>query len=189
MWMANATYTGSNNPQNLPAYTLVSAGVSTALERGELTFAASNIFNTYGGIFATPENAVPYMTPSGLTIPTIARPNTPRAVFRDLYRAFRPRCAAACAGAADGRRRPRRARPRWFLRAVHQPLPQTPPSDPFALNPSPMCTADAQKTAQALLGGLKAYTQQIEAAKGPNGYPDDDGPRRTFPESTSRIMD
>jgi hypothetical protein len=34
-----------------------------------------------------------------------------------------------------------------------------------------MCTADAQKDAQALLAALKAYTAQIQAAKTPNGYP------------------
>ncbi|HLI97170.1 MAG TPA: TonB-dependent receptor [Candidatus Baltobacteraceae bacterium] len=170
MWMANATYTGSNNSQNLPAYTLVSAGVSTALKRGELTFAASNIFNTYGGIFATPENAVPYMTPSGLTVPTIARPNTPRQ-FSVTYTARFGQGAQPLAPALPTAEGGPGGRGRGGFARFMQPLPQTPPSDPFAMNPSPMCTADAQKAAQTLLGALKAYTQQIEAARGPAGYP------------------
>jgi hypothetical protein len=168
MYMAQATYTGTNNQQNLPAYTLVSAGVVTALKRGELSFTASNIFNTYAGIFATPENAVPYTTANGMLIPTIARPNTPRQ-FAITYTArfgqgAQPVTPSAPETGPGGGRRG------GFGRFM-QPLPETPPADPLALNASPMCTADAQKTAQELLSGLKAYTAQIQAAKTPNGYP------------------
>jgi hypothetical protein len=53
----------------------------------------------------------------------------------------------------------------------NEPLPQTPPADPFALSPSPMCTADTQKNAQAFLSAMKAYAAQIQAAKTPAGYP------------------
>jgi hypothetical protein len=170
MWMANATYTGSNNPQNLPAYALVSAGVSTALAHGELTLAASNIFNAYGGIFATPQNAVPYMTPSGLSVPTIARPNAPRE-FAVTYTARFGQGAQPVTPSLPGQEGGPGERGRGGFARFMQPLPQTPPIDPFAVNSSPMCTADAQKTAQAVLAGLKAYTQQIEAAKTPAGYP------------------
>jgi len=52
-WLVNANYTGSNNSQNLPAYTTLDAGVNYHATRGDLTFAASNITNAYGGIFAT----------------------------------------------------------------------------------------------------------------------------------------
>jgi hypothetical protein len=171
MYMAQAVYTGGNNNQNLPAYTLVSAGVVSALKRGELSFTASNIFNTYGGIFATPENAVPYTTASGALIPTIARPNTPRQFAVTYTARFGQGAPPITPGATEGGPGgPGGGRRGGFGRFM-QPLPETPPADPFALNASPMCTADAQTNAKALLGGLKAYAAQIQAAKTPNGYP------------------
>lgn len=173
LWMANATYTGSNNGQNLPAYTEVSAGVVTALKRGELSFVASNIFNSYAGIFSTPQNAVPYMTPNGLTIPTIARPNAPRQVaftYTVRFGQGAPQAAPSLPGTGGPGRPQGRGRGGFFAR-FNQPLPQTPPADPFALNATPMCTADAQKNALAFLSAMKAYVAQIQAAKTPFGYP------------------
>lgn len=169
-WIADANYVGSNNPQNLPAYTTVDAGVSTELQRGTLTVAASNIFNTYGGIFAGSQNAVPYTTANGLLVPTIARPNTPRQ-FSVTYTARFGQDAQLAQQPVPGIPGPGGSRERGGFRRFMQPLPQAPPSDPFALNPSPMCTADAQKTAQIVLNALKAYAAQIEAAKTAAGYP------------------
>lgn len=173
MWMANATYTGSNNNQNLPPYTVVSAGVATSLKRGELSFVASNIFNSYAGIFASPQNAVPYMTPAGLSIPTIARPNAPRQFAFTYTARFGQgvqQAAPSLPGEAGPGGRGGRGRGGFFGR-FNQPLPQTPPADPFALSASPMCTADAQKNAQEFLSAMKAYAAQIQAAKTPAGYP------------------
>lgn len=77
-YLADAQFTAKNNPNNLPAYTTFDAGVSANLTTGTLTVAASNITNAYGGIFASPANAVPYYTANGIAIPTVARPLTPR---------------------------------------------------------------------------------------------------------------
>ena len=171
-WLADANYTGSNNSQNLPAYTTVDLGVSTQLQHGTLTLAASNIFNTYGGIFASPQNAVPYTAANGTLIPTIARPLTPHQIALTYTTRF-----GLGAQAVQQSRTPQiggeGGRGRGGFRALfNQPLPSAPPSDPFSVNQSPLCNADAQKTAQTVLDGLKAYVAQIEAAKTPNGYPD-----------------
>ncbi len=169
-WLADANYTGVNNSQNLPAYTTVDAGVSTQLQHGTLTLAASNILNTYGGIFSSPQNAVPYTTANGLLIPTIARPNTPRQLSVTYTARFGQ--GAQLEQQSSRALAPPRGEGRGGFRQFMSPLPQTAPSDPFAINTSPMCTADSQKTAQSLLGGLKAYASQIEAAKTAAGYPD-----------------
>ncbi|HET9097482.1 MAG TPA: TonB-dependent receptor [Candidatus Baltobacteraceae bacterium] len=168
-WIAGANYTGANNPQNLPAYTTVDAGISTQLQRGTLTFAASNIFNAYSGIFAGPQDAVPYTAANGTLIPTIARPNTPRQLSVTYTARFGQNVTQQASRAigppgGEGERGGR-------FRRLMEPLPSSPPSDPFAVSSSPMCTADAQKTAQTVLSGLKAYVAQIEAAKTANGYP------------------
>lgn len=173
-WLADANYTGANNPQNLPAYTTVDAGVSANLQRGTLTFAASNIFNQYAGVFSGPQFAVPYTAANGSQIATIARPNTPRQLSvtytvrfgENVQPITNPRLGAA-AGGEGGPGGGRRG-----FRELLSPLPSTPPADPLALNASPLCTADAQKTAQPVLQGLKAYAAQIEAAKTAAGYPD-----------------
>ncbi|HMF28465.1 MAG TPA: hypothetical protein VKE42_06815, partial [Candidatus Cybelea sp.] len=77
-WLADAQHVGANNPNNLPPYTTFDAGVTAQLNRGTLTFAATNITNAYSGIFASPANAVPYTTAGGYVIANIARPLTPR---------------------------------------------------------------------------------------------------------------
>lgn len=185
-WLADANYTGSNNSQNLPAYWTADAGVSTQLQRGELTFAVSNIFNTYGGIFATPENAVPYTTANGTIIPTIARPNTPRQLSLTYTARFGSgvqQGAQSASSLPNGDQGYAVGGPgpggpggpggrRGGFREFGAPLPSTPPSDPFAINATPMCTADAQKSAQTVLDGLRAYTKHIEAAKTAAGYPE-----------------
>ena len=169
-WLADANYTGSNNYQNLPAYTTVDAGASLQLARGSLTLAETNIFNSYAGIFSGPQNAVPYTAQNGVAIPTIAHPNAPRQLSVTYNVRFGQNVQPQSSGAVPGPGGPERGR-RGFGRFM-QPLPSTPPADPFALNPSPLCTAQSKQTAQTVLDGLKAYAKQIEAAKTAAGYPD-----------------
>ena len=52
--------------------------VNAAFSKGNLTVAASNIFGTYAGIFSSYANAVPFYTQSGMIVPNVARPLTPR---------------------------------------------------------------------------------------------------------------
>ncbi|HEY1680092.1 MAG TPA: TonB-dependent receptor [Candidatus Tumulicola sp.] len=89
-WLADAQYTGRNNPNNLPAYTTYDAGVTASLNFGTLTFAASNITNTYAGIFSTPKNAVPYTTLAGYLVPTMARPIQPSQISLTYSARFGP---------------------------------------------------------------------------------------------------
>jgi len=50
-------------------------------------------------------------------------------------------------------------------------LPTTPPSTPFALASSPLCTADMKPTAQKLLGSLAAYVAVFDPAHPPAAQP------------------
>lgn len=178
-WLARANYTGSNNSQNLPAYTIVDAGINYHAARGDLTFAANNIFNTYGGIFATPQGAVPYVTQAGTIIPTVARPNTPRqysVTYTVRFGQNVPQNSGSSAlssavGAGEGGDRGRGGPGGAFFRQLTQ-LPQSPPANPFAVNTAmPICDAASQKIVAPILTALKSYTSQIEAAKTPTGYP------------------
>jgi hypothetical protein len=122
---------------------------------------------------------VPYTAANGTLIPTIARPNTPRQFSITYSARFGQgvqrvaQSAPSIGGDEGGSGGPGgRGGRRGGFREFGAPLPSAPPGDPFALNATPMCTADAQKTAQTVLDGLKAYTTHIEAAKTAAGYPD-----------------
>jgi hypothetical protein len=192
-WLADAQYTARNNPNNLPAYTTFDAGVTAALNRGTLTLAASNITNTYGGIFASPANAVAYQTLNGYTIPTIARPLTPRSYSVTYGVKFGPG-ALASTQTGSAFNLPRGVRgaapgsppegpggppgpggpggPGAGVRGLLSPLPTSAPSDPFAVSTDPQrCSAADAAKAQALSAELKAYAAQIEAKKTATGYP------------------
>ncbi|MDQ6930566.1 MAG: TonB-dependent receptor, partial [Candidatus Eremiobacteraeota bacterium] len=160
-----AQYVGANNAQNLPAYTLVDAGVEAQLERGSLVFAANNIFNTQSGIFATNAGAVPYTTANGKFIPTIARPNTPRE-FQVTYTV--PFGSAATNAPARLLPAPRGPGRRFALAE----LPGAPPPDPFAMTTSDACPSKAQQDAAPIVAQLKRYVAKIEATKTAGGYPD-----------------
>ena len=206
-WLADAQYTAKNNPNNLPAYTTFDAGVSANLNTGTMTIAASNITNAYGGIFASPANAVPYYTANGIAIPTVARPLTPRTYSFTYSVKFGPGAQSNShvnvpsigrgerSGPAGGPGGPgegpvvygggpggpppsgpggeRSATGGGGFRAMLQPLPSSPPSNPLDVNTSsPMCTSEAQTVAQKISTELKNYVAQINAAKTASGYPE-----------------
>jgi hypothetical protein len=174
--LLTAQYVGSNNSQNLPAYTTIDAGLDAHLKRGDLIFAANNIFNADGGVFATNVGAVPYVAQNGTLVPTIARPNAPRQFQVTFTMPFgasaatAPRVNLASAVSGDGGGGPGGGGGRGG-RFNLTPLPATPPSDPFAMTSSAMCTSDAQKTLAPVLAQIKVYVAKIEASKTANGYP------------------
>ena len=175
-WLADAQYTGKNNPNNLPAYTQFDAAVSTTFQHGTLTFAANNISNVLAGTFASPTNAVPYVTQNGTVIPTIARPLAPR----NYTVTYSVRFGQGGEGSTTGGLRAAQGTPGaggpqgggdrggGFFRQL-QGIPATPPANPLDLQPS--CSGDAAATAKTFSSEIKAYVAQIERAKTPAGYP------------------
>ncbi|MFY9719358.1 MAG: TonB-dependent receptor, partial [Candidatus Cybelea sp.] len=193
-WLADAQHVGSNNPNNLPAYTTYDAGVTAQLKTGTLTLAGTNLSNTYAGIFSSPANAVPFTTAGGYEIPNIARPLTPRTVSMTYSVKFGPGATtsqtatafhargsgggggglfggpsgAATGAGASGQGGGQNG----GLRSFFTPLPQTPPADPFAVGTNPAtCSAENVAKARQLSSELKSYQAQIEAARTAAGYP------------------
>jgi hypothetical protein len=191
-WLADAQHVSANNPNDLPAYTTYDAGVTAQLTRGTLTFAATNISNTYAGVFSSPASAVPYTTEGGYVIPNIARPLTPRTysltysvkfgqgTVSQTATAFHARGPGGSGGffggggpggPGDANSRPGGGQGGGF-RSLFSPLPQTPPADPFAVGANPQtCSAENVGKARQLSAELKAYQAQIEAARTAAGYP------------------
>jgi hypothetical protein len=183
-WLADAQHVGTNNPNNLPPYTTFDAGVTAQLTRGTLTLAASNITNTYSGVFASPANAVSFTTVGGSVIPNIARPLVPR-TFSATYSvkfgqgvlssqnatAFRARGFSQGPGGAPGEPAGAGGGGRG-TGSFFSPLPQTPPADPLVVGTNPsICSADNAGKARQLSSELKAFVAQIEAARTAAGYP------------------
>ncbi|HVA33351.1 MAG TPA: TonB-dependent receptor, partial [Candidatus Baltobacteraceae bacterium] len=167
-WLADAQYVGKNNPNNLPAYTTFDAGVTAQLATGTLTFAASNVTGTFAGVFAGPNDAVPYVTLGGYTVGTTARPLAPRTYSLTYGLKFGRGAVTTQTTSAFTARRGPGGRPRFFA-----PLPASAPSDPFAVGADPQrCGSENLAKAQQLSSELKAAVAQIEAAKTPSGYPD-----------------
>jgi hypothetical protein len=117
---------------------------------------------------------VPYVTQSGAIIPTVARPNTPRQYSvtytlrfgQNVQQTAASSNLASAVGEGEGG-----GRGGAFFRQLTQ-LPQSPPSNPFAVNTAiPICDAASQKIVLPILTAFKSYTSQIEAAKTPAGYP------------------
>ncbi|MEO6913194.1 MAG: hypothetical protein ABI182_04130, partial [Candidatus Baltobacteraceae bacterium] len=183
-YLMTAQYTSANNPQNLPAFTTVDAGVSAGLQRGTLTFAANNVFNAFGGTFASNANAVPYTTQAGTQVLTIARPLAPRQYSVTYSIGFGPGARTQNAGASgiapqniryrgapDGGGPPG-AGGRGPRRFALTPLPDTPPPAPLDVVQSAECSKDGAIAAAAMLDPIKAYVANIEAARTASGYPD-----------------
>lgn len=185
-YLMDAQYTGSNNPNNLPAYTTLDAGVSAELDHGTLTAIASNFTNAYGGVFASPLWQVPYTTIGGFVLPNLARPLQPREYSVTYTVKFGPGAAQAPTGTAA--LPPQRGAGRGnFLfsgpggpppqggggfRSMFAPFGASPPSQPFAVKSDPQtCSATDAVAAKALSSTLQAFTAQIEAAKTSSGYP------------------
>ena len=94
--LANLQYTGANNQQNLPPYTIFTAGISHPLGPGLLTVFESNIFNQFGYNFATYSNGVPLALNGGGSLVTVGRPLAPRQLnFSYTMKVGAPRPGAA----------------------------------------------------------------------------------------------
>ena len=177
-WLADAQHVGANNPNNLPAYTTYDAGVTANLHIGTLTLAATNITNTYSGIFASPANAVAFTTAGGYVLPNIARPLQPRTLSATWSVKFGPGTTSTQTGTAFHARGSGGGRGGFFggpgggpsgpggaggpggsgsgeggqngggFRQFFSPLPQTPPADPFAAGTNP-ATCSAENAPKA----------------------------------------
>jgi hypothetical protein len=77
-WVVNAQFTGANNWQNLPAYTVYNAGLLFNVQRGSLRFFAGNVFGTHTGLFTTYQGVNPMPVQGGGTFAFATTPLAPR---------------------------------------------------------------------------------------------------------------
>ncbi|GAC1302309.1 MAG: hypothetical protein NVSMB19_11530 [Vulcanimicrobiaceae bacterium] len=161
--LLNAQYTGANNQQNLGPFVTFAAGIAHAFGPGRVTLFENNVFNTYGGSFATDANAQPLALTGDRILRTAATPLTPRTInlgYAINLGGARPtgaRTARPSAGAGvDGRAAGAGNR---FV-----PVPPPPGVDVLSLAVArTSCDAAAQVVAKPLFEGLRAYVGAYEA--------------------------
>ncbi|MBV8460284.1 MAG: TonB-dependent receptor [Candidatus Eremiobacteraeota bacterium] len=179
--LADARYTSPGNRNYLPGYVTADAGLDFDFTHGSLTIAESNIFNKFGYEFASSSYAVGPPTLDAGTLEQIGRPLAPRQLnvtYSVKIGYGQTQVAAAPAnrpGPSSGSTGGGNAGPGGgrSIFASLPPLPQTPPTDPFAVQSSrPNCTQEAAPQAAQTLAGMKTYVQAVEAQKTAAGYPD-----------------
>ncbi len=167
--LVNAQYTGANNQQNLGSYATFAAGISHAFGPGRLTLFENNMFNTYGGSFATDTNAQPLALSNAGVLRTAATPLTPRVVnlsYTVNFGGMRPTPAfASVANSAQAATAPApggSGSPGPGNRFI--PVPPPPGVDPLSLATTrTSCDATAQAAAKPLFDALHAYVAAYEA--------------------------
>lgn len=167
--IGNAQYTGSNNQQNIGPYVTVAGGVSHAFGPGQVTLFENNVFNTYGGEFATDDFAAPLPLSTGGLFRTAGTPLVPRTL--NLSYAVNlggPRPGPAIASVKNIAQ----ARPEPTPNPSASPgrgnrfaaVPPPPGIDPLSLATSrPECDAAAQTVVKPLSDELRAYIAAYEA--------------------------
>jgi len=170
--LVNAQYTGANNQQNLGAYATFAAGISHAFGPGRVTLFENNIFDTYGGSFATDTNAQALALSDNGVFRTAATPLTPRVLSLSYtlnVGGARPSPALASVvnvAQAPGATAPGPARSPGPGGAADRfvPVPPPPGVDPLSLATTrTSCDATAQAAAKPLFDALRAYVMAYEA--------------------------
>ena len=179
--LANARYTGAGNQQNLGPYVQVAAGISHQFGPGQVTLFENNLFDTYGGLFATDAGAVSLPLSNGDVFRTAATPLLPRTInlsysvtlggprpgpaFASVAGAART-AAAAAAPSPEPTGSPG-ARGNRFV-----PVPPPPGTDPLALAISrTSCDAAAQTDGKPIFDAIRAYVAAYEAKTKPVDVP------------------
>ncbi len=167
--LANARYTGADNQQNLGPYVQVSAGLSHQFGPGQVTLFENNVFNTYGGVFATDAGVLPLPLSNGTLFRTAATPLLPRTINLSYTLTLGgPRPGPAIASVSNLGRTPQ-MQPSDTGTGGGQgtrfiPVPPPPGTDPLSLATSrPSCDVAAQADGKPLFASLRAYTTAYEA--------------------------
>ena len=172
--LANVSYTAANNPNRLPAYTVVNAGFATPLRYGSLAIVGSNLGNAHPGPFVPSGEALALQRAGGAPLALPATALAPRAVsLTYTVRVGRVGTSGSGAGAADASAPPPEEEGRRVeLRLRVQPLEAGPHPDALKIDPdNEACTPAAARVAQPILDAMGRISAAAERAKSGGRYP------------------
>jgi hypothetical protein len=168
-------YIGSNNGSNLPAHSILSAGLGIQSHLGVILLSAHNVLNAEAAKFGTIRAGVPLETINGTMLPQIGVPETPLTVNLTLSTRVGPRVPFDDRlGSAINEELRADSSVAGYDRveSVFEPLALR--FDNNSLNvkrDSHLCNSDGIQDATALFNVIRSVIHDVELRKGVDGYP------------------
>ncbi|HEY0396650.1 MAG TPA: TonB-dependent receptor [Candidatus Elarobacter sp.] len=173
--LANVSYTGANNPNRLPAYTLLNAGFAAPLREGSIALVATNLGNAHPGPFVSAAELLALPRAGAAPLALAATPLGPRAVsLTYTVRAGRLGSAGTGAAAAEPNADGDPGDPHGGveLRIRARALREGPHADALQIDPdNDACTPAAAKIAQPVMDAMARIAAAAERAKTGARYP------------------
>jgi Carboxypeptidase regulatory-like domain len=173
--LANVSYTGANNPNRLPAYTVWNAGFATPLKYGSLALVGTNLGNAHPGPYVSTGEALALQRAGAGPLLLAATPLAPRAVaLTYTVRTGRLGAAGSGAGTADASSAPDEGERGGgvVLKLRVTPLREGPHPNALQIDPdNEECTPAAAKVAQPVMDAIGRIAAAAERGKSNGTYP------------------
>ena len=171
--LANVSYTGANNPNRLPAYTLFNAGIAAPLREGSLAIVGTNLGNTHAGPFVTRADTFALPRAGAPPLFLAATPLSPRAVgLTYTVRAGRLGATGSGAGTADASAPEDDPHGGVEIRIRAMPLREGDHANALQIDPdNDACTPVAARLAQPVMDAMGRIAAAAERAKSGGKYP------------------
>ena len=168
--LMNLNYTAANNPNRLPAYAVLNAGLVMPLREGSLAIVGTNLTNRFPGPFVSPlaALALPRAGANALRLP--ATPLSPRALaLTYTVRVGKLGAVGSGAGTSDVSA----GQEEISVKIRVNDFPETMPSNALTIDPdNEECTPVAARTAQPVMDAIGKIRDAAERAKASTGrYP------------------
>ncbi|HEY0382484.1 MAG TPA: TonB-dependent receptor [Candidatus Elarobacter sp.] len=168
--LMNLSYTAANNPNRLPAYTVLNAGLAMPLRAGSLAIVGTNLTNRFPGPFVSPldSRALPRAGATALRLPSA--PLGPRALaLTYTVRIGRLGAVGSGAGTSDVSA----GQQETTIQIRVNDFPAAMASNALTIDPdNDSCTPIAARTAQPVLDAIGKIRDAAERAKASTGrYP------------------
>ncbi len=170
--LANVSYTAANNPNRLPAYTIVNAGVAMPLREGSLALVGTNLTNRFSAPFVRYSDVRGLPRVGAAPLALSATPLAPRGIaLTYTLRVGRLGASRSGAGTVDAAAAAENGGGVTVM-IRGDPLPSTAPPDALRIDPdNEHCTPVAARLAQSVLDAIGTIRDAAERAKTNGRYP------------------
>jgi Carboxypeptidase regulatory-like domain len=171
--LANVSYTAANNPNRLPAYTVVNAGFATPLRAGSLALVGTNLGNAHPGPFVGASEVFALPRVGAVPLALAGTPLAPRAVaLTYTVRTGRLGATGSGAGTADASNADQAEHGAVEIRIRVSPLREGAHPDALQIDPdNDACTPAAARVAQPVMDAMGRIAADAERAKAAGRYP------------------
>jgi hypothetical protein len=171
--LANLSYTATNNPNRLPAYTVFNAGFAAPLREGSLALVGTNLGNAHAGPILAATDVAAFVRAGARPLALPATALAPRAVaLTYTVRVGRLGATGSGAGNADAVAEPGAEGGGVEIRIRVTPLQEGPHPDALQIDPdNDACTPAAARLAQPVMDAVGRIAAAAERARAGGRYP------------------